>query len=259
MSDIAQEFERVLLPDGQVFLNMGYTNKKPWTATDVASEFRKHLELQNRITWVKSVAIDNVTHGQFKPINSDRFTSLTNEEVFHFTLSGNVKLNRKAAGVPFTCKENLKRFGHAEEKRCGGNTWYIPYKTVTSKKVHPAAFPVELPLRCLRLADVKTGVVMDPFVGSGTTLLAMEQYNEENDAHLTGLGIDISEVYLKIATPEKKSAQKKTPQKAGKADRLIVPGIDDTIDLASHAAEFLDAHPTPGSFSGFISFFGRIR
>ena len=37
---------------------------------------------------------------------------------------------------------------------------------------HPAPFPVELPYRCIQLYTFKGEVVLDPFVGAGTTAIA---------------------------------------------------------------------------------------
>ncbi len=58
---------------------------------------------------------------------------------------------------------------------------------------HPAPFPVELPLRCIKLFSFKEDTILDPFVGSGTTMVAAKLTGRR------GIGIDISEDYLKIA------------------------------------------------------------
>ncbi len=57
----------------------------------------------------------------------------------------------------------------------GGSTWHIPYDTVQSKAEkfhHPSTFPLELSRWCIRLHGVRHPVVLDPFMGTGTTLLA---------------------------------------------------------------------------------------
>jgi site-specific DNA-methyltransferase (adenine-specific) len=62
------------------------------------------------------------------------------------------------------------------------------------KKVgHPAPFPIELPKRCIKLFSYVGDVVLDPFVGSGTTLLACLQLNR------IGIGVEISESYCTLA------------------------------------------------------------
>ena len=50
---------RVLQPQGSLFLNVGAKPTDPWTAFDVAQAARPHLQLQNTIHWVKSIAIDH--------------------------------------------------------------------------------------------------------------------------------------------------------------------------------------------------------
>jgi len=49
---------RVLKPEGSLFLNLGAKPTDPWTAMDVAQVARQHLQLQNTIHWIKSIAID---------------------------------------------------------------------------------------------------------------------------------------------------------------------------------------------------------
>jgi len=49
--------------------------------------------------------------------------------------------------------------------------WTFP--TESARRVgHPAPFPIELPYRCIQLYTFKGDVVLDPFMGSGTTALA---------------------------------------------------------------------------------------
>jgi len=51
------------------------------------------------------------------------------------------------------------------------SVWTFPAEP--AKKVgHPAPFPVELPYRLIQLYTFKNDVVLDPFVGSGTTCIA---------------------------------------------------------------------------------------
>jgi site-specific DNA-methyltransferase (adenine-specific) len=65
---------------------------------DVAQVFRQIFVLQNNITWVKHIAVNDQGYGQYKPISSDRFSSATTESIFHFTKDGTVKVDRLSIG-----------------------------------------------------------------------------------------------------------------------------------------------------------------
>jgi site-specific DNA-methyltransferase (adenine-specific) len=58
---------------------------------------------------------------------------------------------------------------------------------------HPAPFPIELPRRCIKLFSYIGDTVLDPFLGSGSTLIAAKLNNRK------GVGIDIDENYCNIA------------------------------------------------------------
>ena len=58
---------------------------------------------------------------------------------------------------------------------------------------HPAPFPLELPYRCIKLFSYVGDIVLDPFSGSGTTVLSATRNNR------IGIGIDIDKTYCEIA------------------------------------------------------------
>lgn len=58
---------------------------------------------------------------------------------------------------------------------------------------HPAPFPVELPLRCMKLFSFTGDTVLDPFMGSGSTLVAAARCSR------FGIGVDIDPKYCEIA------------------------------------------------------------
>ena len=69
------------------------------------------------------------------------------------------------------------------------NVWHIaPY----SDDKHPAPFPVELPRRLIQLYSFKDDVVLDPFMGSGTTALAAKELGRR------WVGYDTSEKYVEL-------------------------------------------------------------
>ena len=58
---------------------------------------------------------------------------------------------------------------------------------------HPAAFPIELPKRCIKLFSYVGDTILDPFLGSGSTLIACKENNR------VGIGVDIDRNYCDIA------------------------------------------------------------
>lgn len=62
---------------------------------------------------------------------------------------------------------------HSEWLEWTNGLWTFPGESRPWQK-HPAPFPVELPLRCLKLFAYRDDVVLDPFLGSGTTAYAAQ-------------------------------------------------------------------------------------
>jgi site-specific DNA-methyltransferase (adenine-specific) len=58
---------------------------------------------------------------------------------------------------------------------------------------HPAPFPVELPRRCIRLFSFVDDIILDPFLGSGSTLIACLQTGRK------GIGVEIDKKYCELA------------------------------------------------------------
>ena len=71
--------------------------------------------------------------------------------------------------------------------------WTFSGQSKKGAKGHPAPFPVELPKRCIKLFSFVGDTILDPFLGSGSTLIATYLNKRK------GIGIDIDENYCNIA------------------------------------------------------------
>jgi site-specific DNA-methyltransferase (adenine-specific) len=220
---------RALGPQGSLFLNVGAKPTDPWTAMEVAQAARPHLHLQNTIHWIKSIAIEreaagaavaldcDIAVGHYKPINSPRFVNDCHEFIFHFTPGGNTPLDRRAIGVPYQDASNIARWQTGgSNRRCRGNTWFIPYDTIQSRdkeRPHPATFPPRLPEYCFKLHGLtRIGVAMDPFLGLGSTAVAAAQLG------LEFIGVEMDGHYLKEAI-ERTRAALRNPTLDGNAEQ----------------------------------------
>ena len=210
VSRLGAAVRTVLAPDGSFFLNVGGPPKDPWLPWDAAREVGRSFVLQNVIHWVKSIAIDreaagrsagltrDLALGHYKPLLSDRFVHGAHEYVFQFTRTGEVPIDRLAVGVPYQDKSNVGRWRRpAGDRRCRGNTWFLPYATIRRRAVdrpHPATFPPELPEWCVRLHGLgRTRTVVDPFVGIGSSAVAAVRLGVDL------VGFDLDAGYLATA------------------------------------------------------------
>lgn len=85
---------------------------------------------------------------------------------------------------------NLNRLSEEFIKEVAWSNWVLK---VSYQKNHPAPFPIELPLRLIKLYSYPNETILDPFMGSGTTAIAAEQLNRKS------IGYDISEEFCEIA------------------------------------------------------------
>jgi site-specific DNA-methyltransferase (adenine-specific) len=193
----AAQVRRVLKPGGSSFLNIGAAPSNPMLPHEIVFQLRDLFVLQNTIHWIKSIAIDDRTYGHFKPISSKRFLNDCHEYIFHFTISGKIDIDRLALGVRYQDKSNIARWSHTggRDKRCRGNTWFIPYRTIQSRekeRPHPATFPVQLAEWCIKLHGARrVKTVLDPFLGIGNSAVAAKNLGVK-----TFIGFEIDETYL---------------------------------------------------------------
>jgi DNA modification methylase len=69
---------------------------------------------------------------------------------------------------------------------------YYEKRDIRDKDIHPAVFPIALPKKCMELFTHKGELVLDPFVGIGTSLIAAQ------DLERNAVGFDLSKEYIDI-------------------------------------------------------------
>lgn len=95
-----------------------------------------------------------------------------------------------------TCKnmggENgrTKKTFNINKEKVKSNVWEIA--VAKNKTAHPAVFPIQIPLDHIKTWTNEGDIVLDPFIGSGTTALAAKKLNRNY------IGIDVSEEYCNI-------------------------------------------------------------
>lgn len=156
---VLSEAMRVLKPDGAIFYN--HKRRVQGGLEQNRNDILEGFPVRQTIIWDRGSGF-NFNPGYFVPSCEDIY--LITKPTF--------KLKPKANSL--------------------GTVWKFPPK---ANKLHPAPFPLELPLRCIRSSQF-TGPVLDPFMGSGTTALAALQLNED------WIGIDNSKDYVQIATKQ---------------------------------------------------------
>lgn len=94
-----------------------------------------------------------------------------------------------------SCKPNHLSCITAKEWLKGQiGVWQFSYekRDIRNKKVHPATFPISLARKVIELFTHEGELVLDPFVGSGTTLVAASDTNRH------AVGFDLNEEYTRL-------------------------------------------------------------
>lgn len=169
INNVFSEVYRIQKPDTLLFVNFGHLAEdkfRPFSMCQILLDIG--YKLNETIIWVKN---------HYKPIQGHRRLNNITEFIFMLHKGKMPKLNRLGVGVPYADKSNAARFNGGLDLRCGGNVWYIDYETIqrSEQKTHHDRFPIELPLKCIRVCGYEVKTVLDPFMGSGTTCVAADR------------------------------------------------------------------------------------
>jgi site-specific DNA-methyltransferase (adenine-specific) len=184
--DVWKEVYRVLVPGGRVCINVANLGRKPYIPLHsfIIQDMNKlDFLMRGEIIWDKgATASSSIAWGSYmsakNPVLRDghEYILIFSKDTF-------------TRGI----KENMKSTITKEEFiELTKSVWSFNAESAT-RVGHPAPFPIELPLRCMKLYTFEGETVLDPFMGSGTTALAAMLLKRRY------VGYEIDQNYVKLA------------------------------------------------------------
>lgn len=174
LEDVFAECARKLEPGGRIAVNVANLGRRPYRSLsgDVTwiLQDRLRLLLRGEVLWVKAKgAGGSCAWGSFQRPANPVLRDLTERVVIaskgRFDRAQKPR-QRFTKGLPSEVSISRDEFMEATT-----DVWEIAPESA-SRVGHPAPFPVELPARLLHLYTYRGDLVLDPFMGSGTTAVA---------------------------------------------------------------------------------------
>lgn len=102
--------------------------------------------------------------------------------------------------------------------------FFYTKEDIRDKNVHPAVFPIALPAKCIELFTHRGELIIDPFVGIGSTLVAAQKLGRN------AVGFDLKKEYIEFA-------KKRLNQKNLINETKQIPVCDDAINIPKYLQE----------------------
>ena len=167
------ECERKLEPGGRIAVNVANLGRKPYRslAADVTDILQRlGLLLRGEVVWVKAKAAGgSCAWGTFQRPGNPVLRDLTERVV----IASKGRFDRAVGARARSARElpSVATVSADEFMDLTTDVWEIPTESAT-RVGHPAPFPVELPRRLIDLYTYEEDLVLDPFMGSGSTAVA---------------------------------------------------------------------------------------
>ena len=184
------ETYRVLVDGGRACINIANIGRKPYIPlSDYVSKIMIEIgfNMRGEIIWNKSAGAGiSTAWGSFQSASNPILRDV-HEYILIFS-KGNYKRERDKEEKELR-KDNITKEEFIEWTK---SVWTM--NTESAKRIgHPAPFPEELPNRLIKLFSFTNDIVIDPFMGSGTTAIAAIKNNRNF------VGYEINEEYINLA------------------------------------------------------------
>jgi site-specific DNA-methyltransferase (adenine-specific) len=203
LTDVFAECVRKLEPGGRIAVNVANLGRKPYRSlsADVIRILQEDLGLllRGELIWQKGEgASGSCAWGSFRSAANPVLRDITERVIVaskgRFDRARSVK-QRAAEGLPHESTVLTEDFLSLTL-----DIWSMP--TESARRVgHPAPFPVELPEQLIRLYTFRDDLVLDPFMGSGSSLVAAARLERRY------VGYDLDPAYVEIARRRVAEAQ----------------------------------------------------
>jgi site-specific DNA-methyltransferase (adenine-specific) len=195
LDEIWKEVYRVMVPGGRVCLNIANLGRKPYIPLHsfvIKDMLDIGFLMRGEIIWDKAASASASTAwGSWMSAKNPALRDV-HEYILIFS---------KGSFSRMAIKEKKATITRDEFLEYTKSIW--TFSTESAKRVgHPAPFPVELPSRCIKLYTFENDVVLDPFMGSGTTAVAAMLLKRNY------VGYETDEKYLTIADQRIKCIKK---------------------------------------------------
>lgn len=193
--EVFEECVRVLEPGGRIAVNVANLGRKPYRSltADVIHilQDRLGLLLRGEIVWQKGAgASGSCAWGSFRSPSNPVLRDVTERVIVaskgRFQRALTVE-QRRAQELP-----NEATIATEDFMALTLDVWQTP--TESARRVgHPAPFPIELPEKLIELYTFADDLVLDPFMGSGSTLVAASRLGRRY------VGYDLDPGYVELA------------------------------------------------------------